>query len=303
VAHGGTRLLGQRLRIGRHRQSGHRLAPFPATASAEGAQFNGCPSSAASRPGLCTDASPQRPLSLDHQHREGVSDLLIRCQTAPPTSYRLLTRPRTPSCRRSGVAKPLGRRPHRCSRVRRCMGWLSLCWGGPAPREAAPPREAMRRGPTRRCKRAAGPRAPPNLGGLHRRWRAVVRTPSVHSWPGRCSRAGPHPRGGAGRLPSRPSASHGAAATTPRQRLRMPSRPRALRWRAVLAPRLRPLRAVRSRLLQAWFPGGGQPGHTRDARRRARPRAPPAARDAPGPHGTPGLESVAGLQALAQAAP
>src|SRR5712664_3209003 len=37
VAHGGTRLLGKRLRIGRHRQSRHRLAPFPATASAEGA--------------------------------------------------------------------------------------------------------------------------------------------------------------------------------------------------------------------------------------------------------------------------
>jgi hypothetical protein len=58
---------------------------------------------------------------------EGVSDVLIACQTDTPNSYRWIHSPITQSCLRSVVAKQIGRRTNRLIRVRQLRCWLSIC--------------------------------------------------------------------------------------------------------------------------------------------------------------------------------
>jgi hypothetical protein len=60
--------------------------------------------------------------------KEGVSALLITCQTATPNSYRLINSPITKACMCSVLEKQIVRRPHRLIRVRQLMCLLSLLW-------------------------------------------------------------------------------------------------------------------------------------------------------------------------------
>src|SRR5262249_43197611 len=57
---------------------------------------------------------------------EGVSDLLISCQTATPNSYRLIKSPITKSCMCSVLEKQIVRRTNRLIRVRKLMCLLSI---------------------------------------------------------------------------------------------------------------------------------------------------------------------------------
>src|SRR5437870_3685107 len=59
---------------------------------------------------------------------EGVSDLLITCQTAIPNSCRLIKSPITKSCMRSVLEKQIVRRTNRLIRVRKFMCLLSIFW-------------------------------------------------------------------------------------------------------------------------------------------------------------------------------
>jgi hypothetical protein len=57
---------------------------------------------------------------------EGVSDLLISCQTDTPNSYRLIKSPITKSCMCSVLEKQIVRRTNRLIRVRKLMCLLSI---------------------------------------------------------------------------------------------------------------------------------------------------------------------------------
>jgi hypothetical protein len=57
---------------------------------------------------------------------EGVSDVLIACQTDTPNSYRLINSPSTKSCIRSVLEKQIVRRTNRLIRVRQLMCLLSI---------------------------------------------------------------------------------------------------------------------------------------------------------------------------------
>ena len=57
---------------------------------------------------------------------EGVSDLLITCQTDAPNSYRLMKSPITKSCMCSVLEKQIVRRTNRLIRVRKLMCLLSI---------------------------------------------------------------------------------------------------------------------------------------------------------------------------------
>src|SRR5262249_52323361 len=108
---------------------------------------------------------------------EGVSKLLIPCELGRPNAERVRSSPSTTSCRRSVVAQPRVRRPHRVRRGRPWRGWRSLFWGvaGPTGGGAAAPCRSEARppsGPARgrpqgapragRCtKTGAGPSSPP----------------------------------------------------------------------------------------------------------------------------------------------
>ena len=65
-------------------------------------------------------------LFAEHRYEEGVSDLLIACQTDTPNSYRLINRPITKSCMRSVLEKQIVRRTNRLIRVRKLMCLLSI---------------------------------------------------------------------------------------------------------------------------------------------------------------------------------
>ena len=63
---------------------------------------------------------------VEQVNLEGVSDLLVACQTGIPNSYRLIKRPITRSCMRSVLEKQIVRRTNRLIRVRRLICLLSI---------------------------------------------------------------------------------------------------------------------------------------------------------------------------------
>src|SRR2546425_10066481 len=65
---------------------------------------------------------------VELHYREGVSDLLISCQTGTPNSYRLINSPMTKSCMRSVLEKQIVRRTSRLIRVHKLMCLLSIFW-------------------------------------------------------------------------------------------------------------------------------------------------------------------------------
>ena len=66
------------------------------------------------------------PHHVYYQLVEGVSDLLISCQTVTPNSYRLIKSPITKSCMCSVLEKQIVRRTNRLIRVRKLMCLLSI---------------------------------------------------------------------------------------------------------------------------------------------------------------------------------
>jgi hypothetical protein len=81
---------------------------------------------------------------------EGVSDLLISCQTGTPNSYRFINSPMTKACRRSVLEKQIVRRTSRLICVRKVMGLLSRSSGYvPSLRCAAQQQDAARKPPSR----------------------------------------------------------------------------------------------------------------------------------------------------------
>src|SRR5262249_11007813 len=77
-------------------------------------------------PTLGQGQAPKRPHGDPRRTVEGVSDLLIACQTATPNSYRLINSPITKSCMRSVLEKQIVRRTNRLIRVRKLMCLLSI---------------------------------------------------------------------------------------------------------------------------------------------------------------------------------